>query len=225
MISAEISTVISNKTFEKPLNPILGETYQARGQDGSHIYLEQISHHPPISYMSVEHEDYKVTGSMEWVIRAGLQSAEVEYIGTRTITFKDGGCIEMNFPKDKIYGLFIGTFGHQMVGKQAFRDVENDLSAEVQFGAYMFKKQDYVWGEIKQADKKVCEITGNYVGHLDFDEVRYWDYREIESVHYPICSLAEPYLPSDSRNRTDAQYLISRPVEEAQAEKERLEDI
>ena len=26
--------------FEKPLNPILGETYQAIGQDGSMIYLE-----------------------------------------------------------------------------------------------------------------------------------------------------------------------------------------
>jgi len=49
------------------------------------IYLEQICHHPPISYMSVEHEKYKISGSMEWVIRAGLQSAEVEYIGERKV--------------------------------------------------------------------------------------------------------------------------------------------
>ena len=162
---------------------------------------------------------------MEWVIRAGLQSAEVEYIGRRTITFKDGGCIELTQPKDKIYGLFMGTFGQQVIAKQVFTDVQNDLTAEVQYGAYMFKKQDYVWGEIKKAGKKVCEITGNYVGHLDFDEVRYWDYREKESLNFPIIPLADSYLPSDARNRTDAQFLVSRPVEEAQAEKERLEDI
>ena len=46
--------------------------------------------------MSVEHENYQLTGSMEWVIRAGLQSAEVEYIGSRDVTFKDGGCIKLN---------------------------------------------------------------------------------------------------------------------------------
>jgi hypothetical protein len=28
------------KIFEKPLNPILGETYEAYGQDGSVIFLE-----------------------------------------------------------------------------------------------------------------------------------------------------------------------------------------
>ena len=112
VICADVCSVIYNKGFEKPLNPILGETFQARGQDGSKIYLEQISHHPPISYMLVEHENYTLNGSMEWVIRAGVQSAEVEYIGQRDITFKDGGCITLNQPKDKIYGLFMGTFGH-----------------------------------------------------------------------------------------------------------------
>ena len=96
VICADVCSFIYNKGFEKPLNPILGETFQARGQDGSRIYLEQISHHPPISYMSVEHENYQLTGSMEWVIRAGLQSAEVEYIGSRDVTFKDGGCIKLN---------------------------------------------------------------------------------------------------------------------------------
>ena len=28
------------KIFEKPLNPILGETYEAYGQDGSNIWFE-----------------------------------------------------------------------------------------------------------------------------------------------------------------------------------------
>ena len=33
----------------KPLNPLLGETYQCEWEDGSKFYIEHISHHPPIS--------------------------------------------------------------------------------------------------------------------------------------------------------------------------------
>ena len=79
--------------------------------------MEQISHHPPISYMSVEHDNYTMTGSMEWIIKAGVQSAEVEYLGLRTINFKDGGRITLGSPRDRIYGLFMGTFGHQITHK------------------------------------------------------------------------------------------------------------
>ena len=32
-----------------PLNPILGETFQSMKSDGTVIYLEQTSHHPPTS--------------------------------------------------------------------------------------------------------------------------------------------------------------------------------
>jgi hypothetical protein len=32
-----------------PLNPILGETYQAFKEDGTKVYFEQTSHHPPSS--------------------------------------------------------------------------------------------------------------------------------------------------------------------------------
>jgi len=53
IISAEIATAIYNKSFEKPLNPILGETFEGHGQDGAKIYVEQISHHPPTSAMHV----------------------------------------------------------------------------------------------------------------------------------------------------------------------------
>jgi hypothetical protein len=42
------------KIFEKPLNPVLGETCEAYGQDGSNIYLEQSCHHPPISHFIIE---------------------------------------------------------------------------------------------------------------------------------------------------------------------------
>ena len=39
---------------KKPFNPILGETYQATYPDGTNIFLEQISHHPPVSMYELE---------------------------------------------------------------------------------------------------------------------------------------------------------------------------
>lgn len=50
---------------QKPFNPILGETYQAHYPDGTAVYMEHISHHPPISTFLVEHPEglYKIEGS------------------------------------------------------------------------------------------------------------------------------------------------------------------
>jgi hypothetical protein len=77
---------------------------------------------------------------MEWHIRAGLQSADVEYLGNRRVEFKDGGVITHDYPEDKIYGLFIGAFGQQMMKKITLRDEANDITATLEYGAYMFKK-------------------------------------------------------------------------------------
>jgi hypothetical protein len=161
---------------------------------------------------------------MEWAIRAGVQSADVEYLGLRKVNFPDGGEITFTSSRDKIYGLLIGTFGHQRTGKMFLKDEKNGLTAELEFGAYMFKKQDFIWGEIKKDGTKVAEITGNYCGFVDFNGVRYWDYREIDKLHFPVQETRH-YLSSDARNRTDGIFLRTRPVQEAQAEKERLENI
>ena len=50
LIAHNLSFFYKEKIFEKPLNPILGETHQAYGQDGAMIYMEQTSHHPPVSH-------------------------------------------------------------------------------------------------------------------------------------------------------------------------------
>jgi hypothetical protein len=45
-----LSFVQPSHIFDKPLNPILGETFQGSLADGSNVYMEQVTHHPPISY-------------------------------------------------------------------------------------------------------------------------------------------------------------------------------
>jgi hypothetical protein len=48
--------------MEKPFNPILGETFQG-WLNGCPIFLEQISHHPPISAFFMQGRGYKIYGN------------------------------------------------------------------------------------------------------------------------------------------------------------------
>ena len=49
VMTAGVAYMYPCHKFGKPLNPVLGETYQAIMPDGGLIACEQISHHPPIA--------------------------------------------------------------------------------------------------------------------------------------------------------------------------------
>ena len=65
------------------------------------------------------------------------------------------------------------------------------------------------------------------MGYLNFDGVRYWDMRDKEKIHFPPrwVDVDPKCLPSDASKRTDRMFLESRPIDEAQEEKERLENL
>lgn len=58
----------------KPFNPILGETFQGVFLDGSEIFIEHVSHHPPISSFLVLGPDslFKYRGFYEYKGKLGL---------------------------------------------------------------------------------------------------------------------------------------------------------
>ena len=99
-----------------------------------------------------------------------------------------------------------------MIGRVTFTDQVNGVVGYYDYGAYLFRKQDYVWGELHRHGEKVSTLEGNYVGYLDFDGVRYWDVREKETVFYPIAGEEPNPLPSHSSRRTDGRYFISLPL-------------
>lgn len=49
---------------KKPFNPLLGETLEIE-INGMKCLFEQVSHHPPISALHVEHEEFSVSGFFE----------------------------------------------------------------------------------------------------------------------------------------------------------------
>ena len=82
MTSAFSQTFYSNQ-FGKPLNPILGETYESFKQDGTRCYFEQTCHHPPRSHFLLEAKDglYSMNGYLEFEIYAGVTTSVVNCLG------------------------------------------------------------------------------------------------------------------------------------------------
>lgn len=92
VMTSSISFLYPCHSFDKPLNPILGETYQATLQDGSMLYVEQVSHHPPISYMLLEGPNgiYRFYGYSSFDVKAHMNSIDLKIAGWKRCDFPDG---------------------------------------------------------------------------------------------------------------------------------------
>ena len=154
-----------------------------------------------------------MNGWLEYEIFLGLSASTVNCLGFKEVSFKDGTKVRWNQNNDYLSGIFFGSMNHQLQGKVTFTDEANNLTAFYEYGAYNFRKQDFIWGEIHQDGKKVSEVTGNYNGYLDFDEVRYWDARVKDEILFPIAGEEPQALPSQASKRTDGRFFMSLPLE------------
>ena len=66
-----------NPKVSKPFNPILGETCECR-IGGIPFYMEQISHHPPISSFFMKTDKFEVSGNIDVLVDMGLNSAHTK---------------------------------------------------------------------------------------------------------------------------------------------------
>jgi hypothetical protein len=69
VVSMVISTLYMTVKPSKPFNPILGETFEgyisASPSDVFKVFLEQTSHHPPVSNFLIESPMVKISGHYE----------------------------------------------------------------------------------------------------------------------------------------------------------------
>lgn len=81
VIVATLSCFHKSSHFYKPMNPVIGETYEMLWEDGSKIYMEQSFHHPPVShfYMIGPKKNYKYHGFCHFGAGAGFNSVKVLY--------------------------------------------------------------------------------------------------------------------------------------------------
>ena len=62
------------------------------------------------------------------------------------------------------------------------------------------------------------------MGFLDFDGVRYWDVREPEKWYFPMQDWESNPLPSDATRRLDVTTFRTKTVEQAQKQKDIIEE-
>jgi len=145
VISFAISGLYGSAKQLKPFNPYLGETYQAYFPDGTEIYCEHTSHHPPISnfhFVGFE-KSYEIWGSYELQGSISGNTLKTNQKGPTNIRFPDGQHIVYTLPTTKLGGMLWGARTMLFTGNMVFEDLTNNISAVVIFKPHkkaMFKK-------------------------------------------------------------------------------------
>jgi len=236
-----------------PLNPILGETFIAEKENGTKLYCEQISHHPPVSsyYMVDAAGSYQIYGSGEVNARvSGLNCIEGRRIGQNTVIFKDGGKITIGNAEMIIEGLMMGDRTINHVKSFCFVDAQNEITAEVKFSynptgtvtkiASGFKN---LFGRKKNQDEKVyndnftLEIfstetserrvlasgTGEWLSYIEVDGELLWQVSD--KIKNKWVENVNGKLDSDSSHRSDSKSIKAKNYDLAQKEKDILENV
>lgn len=94
------------ESWKKPFNPILGETWQAHMPGGVSLYMEQVSHHPPVSAYQLEGSDWTLSGWSQPAVVPVVRFYGIKTVakGARRIEYADGSVVEVTTPHFAIKG-------------------------------------------------------------------------------------------------------------------------
>ena len=156
VISFFLSSIVLCIQQEKPFNPILGETFQGR-INGFPIYVEQISHHPAITYYLMKGKNYWLSGSHEAVANLGANTLVVEQKGTPFVHLNSNNKkIYFKWPMFVINGTAVGTRYLNFFSKAIAFEKQSNTFCEIVFNVNEIggfsglfqKKQSYSIDEI-----------------------------------------------------------------------------
>ena len=228
-----------------PFNPILGETFQAIKEDGCKLYMEQTEHHPPTFNFNLigpnNHFEYNGFGYIDAHLYT-INMIKGERIGKTLLKFDDGSLFTFSTLKTRINGIIMGDRIYNYFGDLIIKDYKNKveciltLTDEVQQGMLskmFYGKENPQYDEsiatIKQVNPKTKEKEvkakgyASWLGQVIFDDKIYW------SIFDPEQNWTQKgidfILPSDSTKRDDLNSLIKGDLDEAQTNKEKLEQI
>ena len=132
-LAAEIGT-------KSPLNPILGETLVQESANGTRVYCEQTSHHPPISNFLIEGSaecPFRIYGHVEYKVevRGAFSRVDVSMPGKVTLELPDKTIYETEYPMSEVNGLMSDVKIFTPIGEIKLRDLTNDYELKVTFDA------------------------------------------------------------------------------------------
>ncbi|EKX40994.1 hypothetical protein GUITHDRAFT_96169 [Guillardia theta CCMP2712] len=226
-----IACIHTTSQFVKPFNPTLGETLQASFDGGVRLYLEQTSHHPPVTSWQVvgPNNSFQYIGWSTYEASFGYNKLYVKQSGIRMCQFPDGTTIEVGFTMDRYNNVYWGDVIQEVLGGYTFLDTKNSISCTIELNPCKGLPSDTFIGSINRLDAQgeiinsICNVEGSFLGFLDFNGHRYWDISS-NTGRDPVFDPLEKCLPSDSRFREDRNALVNGEVERAQVEKVRIEE-
>lgn len=252
-LTSLLSGICMSPSMRKPFNPYLGETMEAEFSDGSKLYMEHTSHHPPISNFYIDTTyGAKMYGRFEQIADMGRNSMELIYRGPYNIQFSDGAKVTMFLPTGTQSGVVVGSRLLKFEKKICYIDQQNrikghlDIGHHPETGKYKGKRVDTFTGEIYVYDpnkhqgygenfKKVYDAFNgkDKVQSLSKAQGSYFEAVEFDGVEYwnfdthkidRARPIANP-LPSDYRFREDLLWLEYGDKDQAQDWKLKLEEI
>lgn len=234
--------------FWKPFNPLLGETFEYHNKkDQYSVIAEQVSHHPPISAIHVESDEWVFW--QEYKLDTRFRGVYVKVCPTGIVHLKfkkDGGHYSWKKPSTSIHNIVFGTLWVDHDGSVEITSHQTKESAVVHFRNYKKVSKDYLkltgsitdksgdvvyhleggWMEGLRA--KPCEGTNRSEMNLWIatpkpeDSAKYFGLTEF-AMHLNELS-ADINCPTDSRFRPDQRLLEQGQIDEAGQEKYRLEE-
>lgn len=215
---------------KKPWNPVIGETYVGEWENGTRIYGEQTSHHPPVSNLQVICPDksWKINAQFNFTIDPGVIQVDILQKGLTQLDFDDGTHMEWEFPTICVNGLLRGDRTVKVRGPLIITDTTHNMIYELHVPAKANKKNNVVkptkttiWGGAHGAEEKKNHeeyssiITGDYTSKIMIDDEVVWDINENISKR-PLKEIPEEdLLFSDCRYRIDREYLIKGDIDTA----------
>jgi len=130
-----ISGLYVSASQAKPFNPYLGETYQGVMDDGTEIYCEHTSHHPPIANFYLVNPEYKFYGRYLFDGRLSKNTLYVRQEGPNYIEFKDKTRIVFSLPGLKVKGMLLGDRLVHYHGVAKFIDPLNGIKAVIKMSS------------------------------------------------------------------------------------------
>jgi len=231
----------------KPFNPLLGETFEIIN-DRYKLFGEQVSHHPPVSALCMENDNYKVETDTQVSTRFWGKSLEFKPIGFQRIFLKkfDEHYIVQR-PNALASNIIIGKMYLDVSGESIVENVKTKEKSNIYFKTKGWTEASYgkCEGFVKDSKgTKKYELKGKWFDSIsvtdlesndsflawkskerpkDFQFYFYFSHFTLQLNYLPE-ALKKVLPPTDCRMRPDQRALENGDLKLAATEKLRIED-
>ncbi|XP_038174128.1 oxysterol-binding protein-related protein 3 isoform X4 [Arvicola amphibius] len=233
----------------KPFNPVLGETYECIRRDkGFQFFAEQVSHHPPISACHAESGNFVFWQDVRWKNKFWGKSMEIVPIGTTHVTLPAfGDHFEWNKVTSCIHNILSGQRWIEHYGEIVIKNLTDDsCHCKVNFikAKYWSTNAHEIEGTVFDRNgKAVHRLFGKwhesiYCGGASSSTCvwranpmpkgyeQYYGFTQFALELNEMDPLSRSLLPpTDTRFRPDQRLLEEGNIEEAEVQKQRIEQL